>query len=326
MLRINTVIPHLFLIVLLCITATDSLAKRPSSSFSDGCMSNKQLTIMAKQVLPELQSIDPTVTLTDVKTVIKSAGRCASIEEINAALAAYSSSLSASTTTNSAPTISGTPGSSVTEGSFYSFTPNATDDDNDTLTFSVSNLPSWASFNAATGAIFGTPQNVDIGPYDNIAITVSDGTDTASLTGISIEVLAAPVAAPENPLYNDIVSYSIYMGTTRDALTLQTTLDTGSSVAFNTSLPVADTYYFSIVAHDANGNNIFLSNPDLSGFRIYAGTSSDGLLPASDLNSGPDTVFQISGLYAGTFYLSVTAFDSNGNEGPLSNIAQILLM
>ena len=325
--KLHTIIPHFFLFALLSVVATDTLAKRSSWSSSDSsCLSRKEITIIAKQALPELQSLDPTITLTDVKMVIRSAGDCASIEEINTVLADYSSSLSAGTSVNTAPTISGTPGTSVTEGTFYIFTPTATDADQDTLNFSVSNLPSWASFDNTTGAIFGTPANAEIGNYNNIMITVSDGTDTASLPVFGIEVLASPVSAPDNPLYKDIVSYSIYMGPARDALSLRATLDTGSNVTFNTSLTAAETYYFSIVAHDANGNNIFLSNPDLSGFRIYAGTSSDGLLPATDLSSGPDTVFQISGLYAGTFYLSVTAFDSNGNEGPLSNIVQIQLM
>jgi hypothetical protein len=320
---------HLLLFVLLCMLTTNAMAKPPSSSLTSSCLSNKELNMIAKQALPELQAIDPSVTLTDVKNVIKSTGDCASLDEINAALAQYSDELSASTgsvTSNTAPTISGTPDISVTEEIFYIFTPIATDADNDTLSFSASNLPSWASFDATTGAVYGTPMNTDIGSYDNISIKVSDGTTTASLPAFNIEVLAAPVAIPDNPLSQDVVSYSIYMGPSQDALTLQTTLDTGSSVTFNTSLTAADTYFFAIVAHDANGNNSFVSNPELIGFRIYAGTSSDGLLPATDLSSGADTVFQISGLDAGTFYLSVTAFDSNGNEAPLSNMAQILLM
>jgi hypothetical protein len=228
--------------------------------------------------------------------------------------------------TNTAPSINGFPDEIITEGFFYIFTPDASDPDGDDLIFSINNLPQWAKFDTVTGAIYGTPTVTDVGLYENIMISVSDGQATATLSGISIDVIEALPAVPENPLFNEIVGYSIYIGTSRDTLTLQTTLDVGSSISYSTDLEAANIYHFSIVAHDANGNNIFLSNSELSGYRIYAGTSSDSLLPAFELVSGPNDVFQISGLYAGTFYLSVTAYDTSGNEGPLSNIAQILLM
>ncbi len=95
---------------------------------------------------------------------------------------------------NTAPTISGTPGD-ATVGSAYQFTPNAQDNDSDTLSFTVTNLPTWASFNTSTGAISGTPQNEHIGNYSNIIITVTDGSATAALT-ISINVVAPPNTAP----------------------------------------------------------------------------------------------------------------------------------
>src|SRR6476661_6365871 len=47
-------------------------------------------------------------------------------------------------THNNAPTISGTPASSVDVAATYSFTPTAADADSDKLRFSVSNRPSWA--------------------------------------------------------------------------------------------------------------------------------------------------------------------------------------
>src|SRR5688572_28383160 len=58
--------------------------------------------------------------------------------------------------TNAAPTMTGTPGSTAVVGQAYSFQPAAADANGDALTFTVANLPSWAAFNAQTGRISGT--------------------------------------------------------------------------------------------------------------------------------------------------------------------------
>jgi hypothetical protein len=62
---------------------------------------------------------------------------------------------------NSAPTISGTPPSSVLEGVQYRFRPSASDPDGDTLSFSISNRPAWAAFDSATGELSGTPKFIN---------------------------------------------------------------------------------------------------------------------------------------------------------------------
>ena len=90
---------------------------------------------------------------------------------------------------NAAPTISGTPATSVNEDSDYSFTPDASDSDGNSLTFSIVNQPAWASFNTTNGALTGTPQNSNVGTTNSIVISVSDGVDTDSLTSFSITVV-----------------------------------------------------------------------------------------------------------------------------------------
>jgi len=87
---------------------------------------------------------------------------------------------------NHAPTISGTPATTVDAESSYSFTPTASDADNDTLLFSITN--NWASFDTATGELSGTPLNEDAGVTSDIVISASDGIATASLPAFSIEV------------------------------------------------------------------------------------------------------------------------------------------
>jgi hypothetical protein len=81
-----------------------------------------------------------------------------------------------------APTISGTPAATVAEDTDYSFIPEASDDDGDTLTFSIANKPSWASFDTDTGALTGTPSNDDVGTHADIVISVTD------------DIVATPIA------------------------------------------------------------------------------------------------------------------------------------
>ena len=54
---------------------------------------------------------------------------------------------------NVAPTISGTPPSSVFVGFRYRFVPAARDSDGDRLRFSIANKPAWAGFDSATGRL-----------------------------------------------------------------------------------------------------------------------------------------------------------------------------
>ncbi|MDR6965912.1 hypothetical protein J2X29_003892 [Shewanella putrefaciens] len=100
-----------------------------------------------------------------------------------------SSSASNAVVPNGAPTISGTPALSINQDTPYSFIPTATDTAGDTLTFSITNKPTWATFEPATGALTGTPTNADIGITNGIVISVSDGTLSASLPAFSITVV-----------------------------------------------------------------------------------------------------------------------------------------
>ncbi len=89
---------------------------------------------------------------------------------------------------NDVPVISGIPSTKVIQDTFYIFTPDASDADGDTLTFSIVNKPSWAIFDTATGTLSGTPGNADVGVTSGIIISVSDGLETASLPAFDITV------------------------------------------------------------------------------------------------------------------------------------------
>ncbi|VAW84734.1 hypothetical protein MNBD_GAMMA17-1544 [hydrothermal vent metagenome] len=111
--------------------------------------------------------------------------------------------------TNDAPTISGTPATSINEDSLYNFIPGAFDVDvGDTKTFSITNKPGWADFNTSNGTLSGTPTNDDTRDYPDISITVTDSSNEASdtLPLFTITVIAindAPTFTSSPPINID---------------------------------------------------------------------------------------------------------------------------
>jgi hypothetical protein len=97
---------------------------------------------------------------------------------------------------NSAPSITGSPSTAVTTGRAYSFTPSANDPDGDSLSFSISGRPSWASFDDVTGRISGTPDMSAVGTHRNIVISANDGELSSSLPAFSITVNGRPKSTP----------------------------------------------------------------------------------------------------------------------------------
>src|SRR5437879_11603895 len=112
----------------------------------------------------------------------------------SAALPAFAIAAPAPAPAPTPPTISGSPATSVVAGQSYSFTPTTTDPSGKTLTFSISNKPSWASFSTSTGQLSGTPAAANVGTYSNLVISVSDGTSSAALPAFAIAVTAAAPA------------------------------------------------------------------------------------------------------------------------------------
>jgi Putative Ig domain/Right handed beta helix region/IPT/TIG domain len=130
------------------------------------------------------------------------------------ALPAFSIKVSTATsTTNTAPKIGGSPATSVKAGSAYSFTPAASDANGDKLTFAIANKPGWASFNTTTGQLSGTPSSSNVGTTSGIVISVSDGKVSTSLAAFSIAVTSSSTTPPPSTsngspvvLYTDLVA------------------------------------------------------------------------------------------------------------------------
>jgi hypothetical protein len=109
-----------------------------------------------------------------------------------ATLAAFSITVGS---TNRAPVITGTPVTSARAGQPYSFRPTAQDADGDQLTFSITNKPAWATFDASNGTLYGTPTSANVATFAKIVITASDGKASASLPSFAITVAAAPTGS-----------------------------------------------------------------------------------------------------------------------------------
>ena len=90
--------------------------------------------------------------------------------------------------TNDAPTITSSEIISVDEDSEYSYILTVSDDDtSDALSMSATTLPSWLSFNPATGELTGTPLNEHVGDH-LIELSATSGVDTITQTfTISVE-------------------------------------------------------------------------------------------------------------------------------------------
>ena len=173
---------------------------------------------------------------------------------------------------NEPPTISGTPGTEVNANSAYSFTPSASDPEGDTLTFSISGQPGWATFNAATGTLSGTPGDADVGVYENIVISVSDGEFTASLPAFSITVNAIslgsvtltwtpPTENDDGTPLTDLAGYKLYWGTTPGVYTDSVTLDNPGLTSYVVEGLAPGTYEFVATSYNASGVESVYSNP-----------------------------------------------------------------
>lgn len=332
---LRVLVPGFLLGAALFSFSTATLAKRPvkdpgNTTTDSHCLTGKEFNWLSKSYMEELQLIDPNLTLSDVKTILDSAGECATLDQYALAIQQYSDSLSTGevVVSNQAPVISGSAATSIVEGDFYLFTPAASDAEGDALTFAVQNLPSWAQFDANTGSVLGVPLTDHVGSYQDIIISVSDGHSTSSLPAINIDVTGLPVSAVPSPVLSEIAGYTVYLGTAPDNLPDSIQLDVGNAadVQADNTLSAENTYYLYIMPRDVSGNSVALTGTDVVGYRVYIGDSSNSLAPVTNFSSGVDRVYWVNQLVAGTYFVSITAYDKYGNETPLSNIARFELI
>lgn len=180
---------------------------------------------------------------------------------------------SPSTGTNAAPTITGTPGSTAVVGQAYSFQPAASDANGDQLTFSVANLPSWATFSTTTGRVSGTPTASQVGEYANVRITVSDGTTSTTLAAFTITVSAVanasgsatlswtpPTTNSDGSSLGNLAGYRVMYGRSSGSLDQTVNVDNPSINRYVVENLSSGTWYFAVMAVNSAGTSSQLSN------------------------------------------------------------------
>ncbi|MCA9564938.1 MAG: hypothetical protein KC561_15685, partial [Myxococcales bacterium] len=99
---------------------------------------------------------------------------------------------------NHRPTISGEPATFIFEGQAFDLTPVASDEDGDSLHFSINTIPRWAFFDPSTGRLHGTPGYDDAGLILLLAITADDqqGYDNSTITLQPFNLMVADAEPP----------------------------------------------------------------------------------------------------------------------------------
>jgi hypothetical protein len=167
--------------------------------------------------------------------------------------------------------ISGNPPSSITQGTSFSFTPTVNNPSGGALTFTITNLPGWASFNPGNGRISGTPGPNDVGTYANIRITASNGADSVTSAAHTVEVVGTATGsvtlswlpptqnADGTPLV-DLAGYRLYWGMSPAQLDNAVTLSNPSITTYVFDQLTPATWYFGATALNADGVESSMSN------------------------------------------------------------------
>ena len=166
---------------------------------------------------------------------------------------------------NQPPTISGTPAAQVMVGSEYDFAPTANDPDGDALSFAIIGKPDWANFNASTGRLSGTPASGDEGTYTNVRISVSDGSESATLADFDVTVVAqvlgsenlswtAPTKNDDGTDLTDLAGFKVRYGPAVDNYTNVDTINDPTVTTHLVENLAPGTWFFVLTAFDTSEN------------------------------------------------------------------------
>ena len=251
-------------------TAGQAYSFQPAASDADGdtlnfTIANKPSWASFNQITGRLSGT-PTAAGTHSGIVISvDDGRA------TASLAAFAITVAAATPANRTPVISGNPANSVLVDHAYDFRPTASDPDGDTLNFTIANKPTWASFDATTGRLWGTPDDGDAGTWSGIRITVSDGSASASLASFAIAVeqvaLGSVTLSWTPPTQNEdgspltnLRGFRVYYGTSSANLSSMVEIpNAGVTTAMVENLSPA-TWHFGVKAYTTEGVESSFSN------------------------------------------------------------------
>jgi hypothetical protein len=172
---------------------------------------------------------------------------------------------------NRIPTITGTPATSVTVGSAYSFRPTGSDPDGSTLSWRIDNKPDWATFSTSTGQLTGTPTANDVGTSGAIVISVSDGTASASLASFTITVVASatgsatvswtpPTTNTDGSTLTNLAGYRVAYGRAADDLGQSVEITNAGLTTYTVGNLTSGQWFFAVYAVNSAGLASDLSN------------------------------------------------------------------
>jgi hypothetical protein len=217
----------------------------------------------------------------------------------------------------------------VVAGSAYSFQPSASDADGDTLSFSISNKPLWASFSTRSGRLRGTPGTGSVGSYGNIVITVSDGTASASLPAFRIQVVSASTQTTGSTTTSSSGSTISGSGSTTSGSgsttsgSGSTTSGSGSTTSGSGSTSSSSTGTITLKwkAPVVRADGTPLSLADIDGYRIHYGKSAGNYTSHIDVADGTAQSVTLTDIPLGTtYYLVMSTYDVDGRESGYSAV------
>jgi hypothetical protein len=144
--------------------------------------------------------------------------------------------------TNVSPIIGGSPPSTILVNEMYEFEPTA----------------------AETGRLYGQPTLDNLGIYDGIVISVSDGSASRSLPEFAIAVTqtalgkvtlswVAPTQNADGSPLLDLAGYKIHYGKSSGIYDHEISIDNPSITTYVVDNLVPDTYYFSATSFNTSG-------------------------------------------------------------------------
>jgi len=153
-------------------------------------------------------------------------------------------------------------------GQKYSFVPTLSQSSpSGDIGYTISNKPAWATFDTATGRLYGVPGEDHTGNFSGIRISASNGEVSASLAAFGITVTAEatgsdgfatlswqlPTENEDGSPLMDVGGYRIYYGTSAGELSTVIDVPDPQATSFTVSSLARGTHYFALATYNRAG-------------------------------------------------------------------------
>jgi hypothetical protein len=163
------------------------------------------------------------------------------------------------------------PATTAKVGQAYSFQPTVPGASGAAVKFSITNTPSWAKFDTATGKLTGTPSATQVGTYKDITIAAAFGTKTVTLPAFSIVVgdgnpvggvtlsWQAPTENADGSQLVDLKGYKVHYGSASKNYSDTIQVSNPGITTYMVENLKAGQYYFAVTAYNSAGQESSLS-------------------------------------------------------------------